>query len=260
MAGEPPDHAVRPPHESDGTVHPVRDPGRTARPPYEESDRSLEAARDNAAWCDLVCRAHGRPGVFTGRVWTNPRRTPPFYPDAVTLSPDATAADVLAGIDAGAGATVKDSFAALDLPGFEVLFEARWIHRAAPGRTAAELPWDVVRDPATLAEWERACFGGEVTGLFPPALLAEVTFLYGRVDGAIACGAVLTSTGPAVGVSNVFASGHAPGTLDTAWAGTLAMAAGLFPGRPLVGYETDPEPALRHGFTTAGPLRVWLRP
>ncbi|TDD57330.1 hypothetical protein E1286_00915 [Nonomuraea terrae] len=206
-----------------------------------------EAARDNAAWCDLMCRAHGRPGAFTGRAWTNPVRTPPFYPDAVTLSPDATAADVLGGIDAGTGATVKDSFAVLDLPGFDVLFEAQWIHRAAPA--AAGMPWEVVRDPATLAGWERACFAGEVTDLFPPALLTEATIVYDRVN---AHGAVLTATGPAVGVSNVF--GPDP------WPGVLATAAALFPGRPLVGYETDPEPALHHGFTTIGPLRVWLKP
>ncbi|WP_345409993.1 hypothetical protein [Nonomuraea salmonea] len=105
------------------------------RPPHRSADAPHEviaAARDNAAWCDLMCRAHGRPGMFAGVAWTNPVRTPPFYPDAVTLSPLATATDVLPHIDAGSGASVKDSFATLDLPGFEVLFEAHWIHRPAP--------------------------------------------------------------------------------------------------------------------------------
>src|SRR4051794_1850107 len=45
---------------------------------------------ENAAWCDLVCAGEFRP-----RAWTSPRRTPEYYPDAVTLTPDATAADVL---------------------------------------------------------------------------------------------------------------------------------------------------------------------
>ncbi|WP_346105423.1 hypothetical protein [Nonomuraea maheshkhaliensis] len=232
------------------------------------------AARDNAAWCDLMCRAHGRPGTFAERAWTNPARTPPFYPDAVTLSPDATAADVLGRIDAGPGASVKDSFATLDLPGFEVLFEARWIHRAAPDRTPTD--WAAVEGAATLRDWARA-FGEP--GLFPPALLAEATIVYGRTDGEITTGAVLTTgapaTGPAgeptvshagdpgsgpavspaVGVSNVFGPDE-----DAAWAGALAMAAELFPGRPLVGYEIDPTTALSHGFTTTGPLRVWIKP
>lgn len=45
---------------------------------------------------------------------------------------------LVARIDtAAAGASVKDSFAGLDLTeaGFEVLFEARWIHRPAAAGT-----------------------------------------------------------------------------------------------------------------------------
>ena len=220
------------------------------------------AARNNAEWCDLMCRAHGAPGVFTDRTWTNSARTPPFYPDAVTLAPGATAADVLGHIDTGSGASIKDSFATLDLPGFDVLFEAQWIHRAAPEPTPEPTPasivWEVV-DAATLPEWEQAGFGGEVRDLFRPALLTEAKVLSGRIGGDIGgdivCGSVLNATGQVVGVSNVYGC-----DLDAAWSGTLSMAAALFPGRPLVGYEGDPEPALRHGFTTIGPLRVWLKP
>ncbi|MEO3796565.1 hypothetical protein ABGB14_40745 [Nonomuraea sp. B10E15] len=226
-------------------------------------DRLAEAVRDNAEWCDLMCRVHGSPGTFTGRAWTNAVRTPLFYPDAVTLSPAATAADVLDRIDSGPGASVKDSFATLDLPGFDVLFEAQWLWRSAPARTGpaarqrpdAGIGWEVVGDAATLADWERTAFG-EVHGLFPASLLDHVEILCGRIDGEIVCGSVLTASGAVAGVSNVFASGC---DLDAAWAGTVAMAASLFPGRPLVGYESDPEAALSHGFTPIGPLRVWLR-
>ncbi|MEV0623067.1 hypothetical protein AB0I81_57795 [Nonomuraea sp. NPDC050404] len=209
------------------------------------SDWRAVAAHDNAQWCDAMCRAHDIPGIFTDHAWTNPVRTPPFYPDAVTLSPQTTADEVLEGIDAGPGASIKDSFATLDLPGFDVLFEAQWIYREAPEPTGAT--WQVVRDETALARWEQAC---GVSDLFRPALLAEATIVHAPADG---CGAVLTATGPAVGVSNVF------GDPDLAWPGVLATAAELFPGRPLVGYESDPDPALRHGFTTTGALRVWLR-
>ncbi|MFG1941410.1 hypothetical protein [Nonomuraea sp. NPDC048826] len=207
-----------------------------------------EAALNNAAWCDALCRAHGLPGVFTRRAWTNPRRTPPYYPDAVTLSPDATAADVLPRIDATGGASVKDSFAALTLPGFELLFEATWLHRpgALPAGRAAG--WEVVRAEESLRAWERAW--GEQPGLFPAALLADpsVRILAGP-DG----GCVLNETpgGRTVGISNVFG--------DDPWPGAVAQAAALFPGRDLVGYETDPGPAVEHEFAPIGQLRVWLR-
>ncbi|GGW27569.1 hypothetical protein [Streptomyces xantholiticus] len=91
-------------------------------------ERARTAARNNAEWCEAMCRAHGLPGTFGSRAWTNPRRTPPLYPDAGTLSEDATADDVLAAIDraGGGGCSVKDSFGSLDLSGagFDVLFEA----------------------------------------------------------------------------------------------------------------------------------------
>ncbi|WP_433436922.1 hypothetical protein [Nonomuraea sp. CA-141351] len=209
------------------------------------------AARDNAEWCDAMCRAHGSSGTFTAQAWTHPTRTPPFYPDAVTLSPEVTAADLLGHIDAGPGASVKDSFATLDLPGFDVLFEAQWIHREPPERREPAIAWELVKDAATLSDWEQACFDGEIKDLFLPAILDEVTVLCGRQGDAIVSGSVLSPREQVVGVSNVF--GDAP------WEGTLAMAAGLYPGRPLVGWEIDPEDAVRHGFTTIGPLRVWSK-
>lgn len=203
-------------------------------------------ARNNAEWCDLVCRTHGIRGAFGARAWTSPRRTPPYYPDAVTLSPEATAADVLDGIDAGPGASVKDSFATLDLPGFEILFEARWIERDPPD-AGDPAGWRLVETAEELRAWERDLFSGDDDGVFRPGILAEpVEILRGEGGGA-----VLNRTGDVVGVSNVF--GPDP------WPGVLTMAARLHPGRRLVGYETDPAPAGRHGFTQGGPLRIWLR-
>jgi hypothetical protein len=225
--------------------------------PGPRPDRHVQrAARDNAEWCDTMCRAHGLPGTFTDRAWTNPARTPPYYPDAVTLSPEATAADVLGRIDAGPGASVKDSFAALDLPGFDVLFEARWIHHPAPAAIPTPVAWEVVADATALTEWERAWGGCAPAGLFRPALLAEATVLAGRIGGDLVCGSVLTPRERVIGVSNVYAAACDPAF---AWAGTIAMAATLHPGRPLVGYERDPSDAVAHGFTTTGPLRVWLK-
>ncbi|MBF8186056.1 hypothetical protein ITP53_09920 [Nonomuraea sp. K274] len=215
------------------------------------------AARNNADWCDMMCRAHGSPGTFGGQAWTSTGRTPLYYPDAVTLTPEATVDDVLGHIDAGPGASVKDSFATLDLPDFDVLFEAQWIYHPAPRSLAdTDVAWEVVGDAATLREWEQACFGGEVTDLFLPKLLDEAVVLAGRIGGDIICGSVLNASDQVAGISNVYAVDT---LIDAAWSGSLTMAAKLFPGRPLAGYETDPEPAVAHGFTTIGPLRVWLR-
>ncbi|MFI5606141.1 hypothetical protein [Amycolatopsis sp. NPDC051903] len=104
------------------------------------------AVEENASWCDVFCRIRGVSGVFGPRAWTAPARTPEFYPDAVTLTADATAADVLPFVDASAGCSVKDSFATLDLPGFGVLFEASWLH--FPVRPAAAWVASASPDPS----------------------------------------------------------------------------------------------------------------
>ncbi|RPF44593.1 hypothetical protein EDD96_1129 [Streptomyces sp. Ag109_G2-6] len=218
------------------------------------------AARNNAEWCGAVSRS----GHFRLTVWCSPRRTPPLYPDAVTLTPAASAADVLAGVDTtGPGCSVKDSFASLDLAraGFEVLFEAQWIHRPAGAAAPAGggLEWDEVEGPGELELWEAAWSGGESTGLFHPGLLREgVLFLAGRDGGRIAAGAVLSTGGGVVGVSNVFAL-HGTDTA-AAWSAALGAAARHWPELPLVGYEhgEDLDTAVRAGFTPLGPLRVWL--
>jgi hypothetical protein len=93
----------------------------------------LAAVRNNAEWCDSVA-----PGTFGAAAWYSARRTPVYYPDAITLRPDATPDDFLPHIDASPGCSVKDSFGTLDLAryGFVELFRAQWIHRCAgsPGQ------------------------------------------------------------------------------------------------------------------------------
>ena len=103
-------------------------------PPRDEDAALLRhAVRNNAEWCDVMCRAHGGSGRFQGGWWSSPRRTPPLHPDAVTLQPEAVEAQVLHDIDTTAGCSIKDSFSNLDLraAGFHVLFDAEWVVRAA---------------------------------------------------------------------------------------------------------------------------------
>ena len=101
------------------------------------------AAANNAAWCDAFCRTHGVVGRFERDAWVSPQRTPPLYPDAVTLVEDADEHALLAAIDTGPGCSIKDSFARLDLEhaGFEPLLHAQWL--ACTGAAATDA-WSAV--------------------------------------------------------------------------------------------------------------------
>ena len=99
-------------------------------------DRIIRAARNNARWCDAVCRAHGNPGEFHDDLWLNRHRVPRFYPNAGTLAEPSQRQleliDELLAARLPSGWAVKDSFCALDLAsrGFRVLFGAEWIYLA----------------------------------------------------------------------------------------------------------------------------------
>ncbi|MFE7772724.1 hypothetical protein ACFU5O_02255 [Streptomyces sp. NPDC057445] len=227
------------------------------------------SARNNAEWCDAMCRAHGNPGVFGERAWTSERRTPPLYPDAVTLAPDATAREVLEEIDREApGCSVKDSFGRLDLSadGFDVLFEARWIYRPATLAAPAapdDVVWRPVRTAGNLAAWAVAWSDGDedLAGLFRPELLEDraTTVLAGTTDGGTrtVAGAVVSRSSSVVGISNLFGT---DADLERAWAGCLATVTRFWPGTPVVGYEDGDSltEAIRQGCVPGAPLRVWL--
>lgn len=237
--------------------------------------RAEKAARNNALWCDAVCRAHGAPGLFYDSIWINRRVTPPFYPNAVTLTGAADAAAQIAHIEtlllAGIPGewAVKDSFAALDLTklGFRLLFEARWLWRPAsipaPRSTVVELRWAVIHDPAELTQWETAWAGEtdpipETRRTFLPELLKDpdIAFMAGCAGQQMIAGAVANLSGGVVGLSNVFAPGD---KVSDCWASCVSAAICQFPNLPLVGYEQGETLALAQelGFEALSPLRVW---
>src|SRR5438552_19184450 len=93
---------------------------------------AIISAHNNAEWCDIVCRTHGIIGAFHPHLWASRRRTPPYYPDAVTLDADATAEHILQIVDSATpGCSIKDSFARLNLlpAAFRILFDGDWILR-----------------------------------------------------------------------------------------------------------------------------------
>jgi hypothetical protein len=218
------------------------------------------AARNNADWCDIVCRTHGIPTRFDDDAWTSTRRSPPMYPDAVTLQPSTTPDHLLDRVDTSTGCSVKDSFASLDLSSarMHVLFEADWLYHPAPSpRHTGRLTWRVVRTADQLRTWAASHGGG---GVFRPALLAEpgvTVLLASTVDNALACGAIANRSAETVGVSNVFTT-IPP---EHAWPELTATVASHHPGLPIVGYEHGDSLAAASaaGFLRVGGLRVWLR-
>jgi hypothetical protein len=234
-------------------------------------DAVLRAAvANNAAWCDAVCRSHGYPGAFTARSWLSPFHSLPFYPNAITLSPDATAADTEAARDPDRAYGVKDSFARLDLApaGLAPLFDADWVawNRPPPEQPAAAgLRWQAVHDAAGLTRWEAAWAGDDDTaGLFRADLLADprCAILGCYRDGALVGGAIAYTAAGVTGISNVFTAGLRggvePGML---WRSAAPAVAALRPGLPVAGYENGPDLAAAQaaGGRVIGPLRVWTR-
>lgn len=232
----------------------------------ETSSLRAAAARNNADWCALVCRSHGIPNTVGEAVWCSARRTPQYYPDAVTLRPGATPGDFLTEVDtASPGCSVKDSFATLDLTpdGFVELFTAQWIHRPAglPAPATPALRTVPVSTAAQLRRWQTAWHGGDASpDVFRPALLDEPSVLVlALYDGdALSGGVVLNRSSGLVGLSNLFAIADGDGA--AVWSSAVTAAAINFPALPLVGYEHGDDLALANacGFDTLGTLRVWL--
>ncbi|MBB3655153.1 hypothetical protein FHX15_000352 [Rhizobium sp. BK650] len=226
------------------------------------------AVRNNAFWCDAVCKAQGTPGEFTSTLWFHRQGTPPFYPDIITLTEtDGETSEAIAAVinTEKRNWAVKDSYAALDLAplGFTMLFEAEWIGMWKPVPAPFSLTWQRMKSAADLARWvaEWAKANGSTTQtIFTQPLLndPEITFLLGFEHGRPVGGGILNHHAGVVGHSNVFAEGQHGETIRR---GLVARAAELYPGEPLVGYERggDLDEALRAGFEFLGPLRVWLR-
>jgi hypothetical protein len=223
--------------------------------------RLVVAVRNNACWCDIVCRSHGLPTVLSEQVWTAPRGAPPLYPDAVTLAPGLAADFVLGRIDTSPGCSVKDSFADLDLSGhgFAVLFDARWLFRGpALPRTRPRIGWQLITSDDDLELWVVAA---ELEGIIRPELLRDPTVrvLAVRDQRALTAGAIVNRTGATVGLSNVFTTAS---TAALAWRDLPAAVGEAFAGLPIVGYEHGDALAAvaEAGFETIASLRVWLKP
>jgi hypothetical protein len=220
-----------------------------------------EAALNNAEWCHAFCRTHGIAGRFDAAAWSCAERTPPFYPDAVTLARGCSTEDLLARVDARPGCSIKDSFADLDLAphGFDVLFTAEWVCRHAAGR-AGSAGWAAVASEGELERWEvawgepplpRPFFRRELLGDTRVMLLARAE------GGEIRGGAIANRGGAVIGLSNLF---DVDGDLESAWSGAATAARAHWGPLPVVGYAGGAalDAARRAGFEAIGDLAVWV--
>ncbi len=219
-----------------------------------------QAAAENAAWCGLVCATHGIPSTTTPALWWAADRAPDLYPDACTLHPETSAADVLERVAQRRECSVKDSFARIDLAGagFGVWFVSSWVgRRSDPAVPDEGMEWRTVDDAEVLAKWAQAHGGGDV---LRPGLLAspDVTVVSVMHGDALVGGGIGHRSGDLVGLSNVFAVW---GPVERVMAATVRALTTMWGPTAMVGYESGEylEAAVAVGFEPLGPLRVWGR-
>ncbi|MBZ0293258.1 MAG: hypothetical protein K8L99_11895 [Anaerolineae bacterium] len=230
------------------------------------TDKIARMATNNAAWIDRAVSALGIGGEFTPVLWQNIHDMPPIFPNADTLG--GTEAEKMAAIEqlvaarSGKVVAIKDSWAQLDLRGlgFEILFQAQWLYRAAQPLTPT--PGDLQIEPVTTAEGLRAfalaCNGPDIpVEVYSPKLLnqPDIVWLAGKQDGRVVAGVTAVLADGLNGINNLF------GETITQKQRMLEAAVLAFPDQPACCYERgDLALYLASGFETAGDLQVWLRP
>lgn len=222
------------------------------------------AASNNADLYEAVfesraLRYERRPFAFIGR-----DRPPPYYSNLTVLLPNC-ASQVISELRDAAhrfnGAVgFKDSFCEFELGGngFELLFEASWIWRAAEP-IASPKGWTKIDKPAELEKWELAWkrSGSPTrTRMFPESMLQSpnVVFLGKMEGGEFVSGCIANVSGDCVGLSNLFSTFPEGAAFEEA---TAAVAA-LDPRLPIVGYAAGLrlEAARQAGYERTGGLRI----
>jgi hypothetical protein len=235
------------------------------------------AARNNAHWCDAICRANGAPGRFAEAAWTTVHQPPPFYGNFVSLTQHGVDAQMreireLVDLQLGWSWGVKDSFRRLDLGplGFETLFEATWIRWPEAAQAPvipAGLSWTRASHPEEFEAWEAAwrsdpghALSANSPAIFGSTLLQDpsLAFITIRASRRILAVCACNLSGEVAGLSNLVTFGPADRGQRAA---CIAACRSVFPGAKWVGYEPDAGVGslLDLGFEAVAPLRVWLK-
>ncbi|MBD3921715.1 hypothetical protein H8B09_23315 [Paenibacillus sp. PR3] len=223
------------------------------------SDKVDRAVLNNIVWCGIVCETHGITATSRKHIWRTTSKAPTYYPDMITSSRHVTVDEVIDIMgNKEVVSSIKDSFANLDMSpfDFEMLFTAEWIYHAPVANLeSVQTEWCHVTTENDLADWT-SVHGSE--NVIRPELLEcrDVKIYSNKKKGEVA-GFIANLGANAVGISNVFSSGNS----DNLWSDIYKIVSLDFPGLPMVGYErgTDLTAALQSGWTTVGPLRVWVR-
>ena len=211
-------------------------------------------------WYDDVFALHAIPARLRDGLWSALGKPPPWHSAAKTVEPGVDTGLAVRAVQAFEHCAVADSFGdlALDRHGFELLFEATWLHRPPEDGPSRPLPegWSVVSEVDTLAAWNAA---HDYTDVLLPGVLDQPRFriLARHRDGVLVGGAVAHRCSGVVGLSNAWAAaGEAPAHDEL-----LAAVHALHPGRAVTDYAmgADLDAMLAAGFTPLGPQRVWIR-
>ncbi|QAY68099.1 hypothetical protein [Paenibacillus protaetiae] len=222
------------------------------------SEQVHSAVVNNIVWCGIICETHGITAASSKHVWSTTAKAPPFYPDIITSSRHATVKEVIDIIGNREVSSIKDSFANLDMSplDFEILFKAEWIYHA-PLANLEPIPsgWHEVTAKNDFVDWTLAHGSGNV--IKPELLNRRDVKMYAYTNKGETAGFIANLGGNAVGISNVFSSVNS----NNLWSDIHTIASLDFPGLPTVGYEQgdDLAAALQSGWTSAGPLRVWVK-
>jgi hypothetical protein len=249
-----------------------------------EPDLISAAVFNNAVWCDAVCQALGCDTDFVDDLWINSGTSPPFYPNAISLTRAGSDAQFrrigqMVGAGLPSGWTEKDSFNTLDLArlGLGVLFEAEWLGLPAGGSLfgadRSGVTWEPVSSDAGLAAWEaawraahgHALFEDSPARVFMPELLDDPDIVLlaahrqAETVGLVVANRSDDGSDPVVGLSNLVLPEDDRGAYR---AGAVGAVMSTFPDLSVVGYERGEEldAMVTLGFERLGPLRVWTTP
>jgi hypothetical protein len=243
--------------------------------PNAKTARLAAAIENNVDWCERVCKVNGLSPQRTATAWTSAVRTPKLYPDAISLSVDTTADEILEVIDLSEGCSVKDSFATLDLHpyGFSILLEDSWFYFSAAnlgdgnvdplpaqGGVKSEPIWETVTTPANLAEWVTAWQQSNDSDALHPNLLNDPTLdlIWARSSNQVLAGAIVNRSENANGLSNYFSLSLNDVQI---WRSCVTHVCANTPGLAVVGYVTESNLSLMKEakFAALGPLRIWIK-